>query len=63
VPELARLPAKFLHAPWTAPAEILRAAGVRLGHDYPKPIVDLAEGRQRALTAYRDTVREQEEPA
>ena len=53
VPELARLPDKWLHAPWTAPAENLRGAGVRLGHDYPRPIVDHALARERALDALK----------
>jgi deoxyribodipyrimidine photo-lyase len=52
VPELARLPAKWLHRPWEAPAAVLDAAGLRLGLDYPRPIVDLAEGRARALAAF-----------
>ncbi len=58
VPELARLPNRWLHAPWTAPAEVLRAAGVRLNHDYPEPVVDLGEGRTRALAAYRAVARD-----
>ena len=53
VPELARLPDAFLHAPWTAPEPIRRAAGVVLGQTYPPPLVDLAEGRDRALAAFR----------
>ena len=53
VPELGRLPDRWLHAPWTAPPEILRAAGVRLGQDYPKPVVDHAAARDRALEALR----------
>ncbi len=57
VPELARLPNGALHAPWAADPSILRAAGVVLGQTYPRPILDLAEGRDRALAAYRDTVR------
>jgi deoxyribodipyrimidine photo-lyase len=53
VPELARLPDRWLHAPWTAPAEVLRAAGVGPGRDYPKPVVDHAAARDRALEALR----------
>lgn len=51
-PELGRLPNAFVHKPWLAPPEILRASGVRLGMDYPYPIVDHAQARQRALDAY-----------
>ncbi|WP_428540347.1 cryptochrome/photolyase family protein [Rhodopila sp.] len=54
VPELARLDSRHLHAPWQAPADALEAAGVRLGETYPNPIVDLAAGRERALSAYAD---------
>lgn len=54
VPELIRLPAKHIHAPWLAPAEVLAAAGVQLGANYPRPIVDHAEARKRFLdTAQR----------
>jgi deoxyribodipyrimidine photo-lyase len=52
VPELAGLPDKYIHAPWTAPASTLVAAGVRLGDNYPLPVVDPAAGRQRALDAW-----------
>lgn len=57
VPELAALPDRWLHAPWDAPAAILDKAGIRLGQNYPAPIVGLDEGRDRALKAFRDTVR------
>ncbi len=59
VPELARLPDAFLHAPWNAPPLVLSQAGVRLGATYPAPLVDLAMGRQRALDVYARTVRGQ----
>jgi deoxyribodipyrimidine photo-lyase len=52
VPELAELPAKHIHAPWEAPADVLKKAGVRLGETYPAPIVDHARARKRALAAY-----------
>ncbi len=58
LPELARLPARYVHAPWTAPAPVLAEAGVMLGRGYPRPVVDLSEGRNRALEVYRRTVRE-----
>ncbi len=40
VPELARLPVAFIHAPWTAPADVLAQAGVVFGQTYPMRIVD-----------------------
>ena len=53
VPELSKMPKKFIHRPWEAPAHILAQAGVKLGENYPKPIVDHKEARERALTAYK----------
>ena len=52
IPELAALPDKLLHAPWTARPLELADAGVRLGVTYPAPIVDHASARERALAAY-----------
>lgn len=52
VPELAQLPDRWIHQPWTAPEAVLRQAGVRLGKTYPRPVVDLGESRQRALQVY-----------
>lgn len=51
-PELARLPDRVLHAPFEAPAEVLRACGVVLGTTYPHPIVDHAAARAAALAGY-----------
>lgn len=53
LPELRRLPDRFLHAPWTAPQSVLVTAGVNLGTTTPLPIVDHADARQRALAAWR----------
>ncbi len=52
MPELAKLDAAHIHAPRDAPELVLRAAGIILGETYPRPIVDLAEGRARALAAF-----------
>ncbi|MBE9603309.1 deoxyribodipyrimidine photo-lyase [Acetobacteraceae bacterium H6797] len=51
VPELAKVPAKWIHKPWEAPDIVLAQAGLRLGRDYPLPVVDHAKGRARALAA------------
>ncbi len=54
VPELASLPKKWIHATWEAPDEVLADAGVELGEDYPRPIVDHGEAREAALAAYEE---------
>ncbi|KAF6150957.1 hypothetical protein GIB67_026878 [Kingdonia uniflora] len=46
LPELARVPAEWIHHPWDAPPNLLRAAGVELGVNYPKPIVDIDSARE-----------------
>jgi len=53
-PELAKLPAEYIHQPNTAPKEILRAASVELGRNYPKPIVDHRAAREAALAAFAE---------
>ncbi|MCH9808429.1 MAG: DNA photolyase family protein [Alphaproteobacteria bacterium] len=53
VPEIAALPDRFVHAPWTAPPLELTAAGIELGTTYPHPIVDHAQARNRALDEYK----------
>ncbi|HUO55691.1 MAG TPA: FAD-binding domain-containing protein, partial [Rhodoblastus sp.] len=52
-PELAGLPAGFIHKPWAAPDAVQAAAGVRLGETYPRPIVDHDFARRRALDAIK----------
>jgi deoxyribodipyrimidine photo-lyase len=42
-----------VHAPWEAGPLELAAAGVVLGADYPAPIVDHADARERAIATYR----------
>jgi deoxyribodipyrimidine photo-lyase len=52
LPALAKLPDKLIHAPWLARPVDLAAAGLRLGLDYPAPLVDHAVARARTLERY-----------
>ncbi|ESW17842.1 hypothetical protein PHAVU_007G273300 [Phaseolus vulgaris] len=51
LPELARMPAEWIHHPWNAPFTVLRASGVELGENYPKPIIDIDMARQQLTEA------------
>ena len=53
IPEIAALPNKYLFYPWEAPQAILDAANLKLGEDYPLPIVDLKASREEALRAFQ----------
>lgn len=52
LPELAALPDKYLHAPWTLPPLSQQHLGVVLGKHYPVPLVDHAAARLQALALY-----------
>lgn len=52
VPALSRLNSKWIHKPWESPQTELKKANITLGRNYPKPIVDHFEARERALDAY-----------
>ncbi|MBU0799705.1 MAG: DNA photolyase family protein [Alphaproteobacteria bacterium] len=54
VPELAKMPAKYIHAPWDAPDNVLSYAGVALGKTYPAPMIEHARARDRALALYKE---------
>jgi len=53
VPELAKLPAQWIHKPWEAPASTLSSAGVVIGKSYPAPVVAHGFARNRALAALK----------
>jgi deoxyribodipyrimidine photo-lyase len=52
LPQLARLPAALIHAPWLARPIDLEAAGLEFGRDYPPPIVQHDEARTKTLERY-----------
>lgn len=58
VPELEKMPPKWIHHPWQAPADVLAAARVMLGDTYPQPIVDHDFARKRALETYKASSQE-----
>ncbi|MEO5373845.1 MAG: DNA photolyase family protein [Alphaproteobacteria bacterium] len=58
LPELEHMPDMFIHRPWEAPPAVLAKAGVVLDRDYPRPIVDHALARRRALSAYQQALRQ-----
>ena len=53
LPELSKVPDKFIHAPWTLPPLEQQARGCVIGRDYPAPIVDHAVQREKALALYK----------
>jgi deoxyribodipyrimidine photo-lyase len=53
VPELRNLSNKAIHAPSIANPNELQKAGIELGRNYPREIVDLSTSRAQALEAYK----------
>jgi len=52
LPQLAKLSAKEIHAPWRLSRERQHEAGCVIGSDYPQPVVDHAEARAKTLARY-----------
>lgn len=45
------MPTEWIHHPWNAPLNVLRAAGVDLGQNYPIPIIDIDLAREQLTEA------------
>ena len=52
LPQLEHVPDKHIHEPAKMPAELQKEIGCIIGQDYPAPIIDHKEARQRTLDAY-----------
>lgn len=53
LPALSELSDRTIHAPWLARPLELEAAGVRIGDNYPAPVVDHAIARQHTLERFK----------
>mgnify|MGYP002400792840 CR=1 FL=1 len=50
--ELRHVPDRYIHQPHTMPRHVQEEARCVIGRDYPAPIVDHAEARERALAVF-----------
>ena len=55
IPELKKLPLKFLFSPWECPLDVREQIDFKLGENYPLPIVDIKSSREKALNAFSKT--------
>ena len=53
IPELNKVPQKFIHKPWEMEMKYQQAINTIVGKDYPKPIVIHEEARASALKAFQ----------
>jgi deoxyribodipyrimidine photo-lyase len=49
LPELAAVPAGYVHEPWSMPVDVQRESGCIIGLNYPAPILDHGWARDRAI--------------
>ena len=53
LPVLKDVPTKFVHEPWLMPPALQRDCRCVCGSDYPKPVVDHAAARLRAIARFK----------
>lgn len=53
LPELQKVPDEYVHEPWRMPPGVQKEANCRIGQEYPAPIVDHQEARERALETFK----------
>jgi len=58
VPELAKMPTKYIYKPCTAPLSVQQQAGCIIGRDYPAPVVDHKVAREANLQRFAAALEE-----
>ena len=53
VPELKNVPKKYIHQPWRMPEKVQKESNCIIGSDYPEPIVEHSEQREKALELFK----------
>jgi len=53
VPELRAVPEEYIAEPWKMPEEIQKECGVKIGKNYPEPIVDYEREARRAREFFK----------
>ena len=53
MPELSKVPQKFIHKPWEMEIKYQEAINTIIGKSYPKPIVIHEQARASALKAFQ----------
>jgi len=53
VPELTKMPTRYIYKPWTAPAAEQKRAGCIIGQHYPAPIVDHQIAREGNIARFK----------
>ncbi len=53
IPELNAVPNGFIHEPWLMPNSLQNQLGIKIGRDYPHPIVEHSAARERAIKAWQ----------
>lgn len=54
VPELAEVPDAFIHRPHQMPNDVQEDVGCIIGEDYPEPIVEHGEQREKAVNRFEE---------
>merc|ERR1711988_407914 len=56
IPELRRMPSKYIYAPWTAPLDVQKKAGCIVGKDYPHPVVEHEKVSKENIARFKEAM-------